>query len=117
MEVELRWDRHFALEQVGGDERILNQLLALAKESMSNKARELEEAFRGRDAGGVAEAAHALKGSASNIGLLSVQETAHAIEIIAAGGEVSSLEQEVKKLVGLVELFVASPAISNEEAL
>ena len=46
----------------------------------------MRAALEAQDAGGVREAAHALKGSASNMGALTLSRTAHALQQLAETG-------------------------------
>ncbi|MDR3090325.1 MAG: Hpt domain-containing protein [Desulfobulbaceae bacterium] len=77
---DINWDRDFALEQAGGDEDLLKELLTLFTGTLRTNRIKMEEALADCDFSQVARAAHSIKGSASSLGFAQIAEIANAVE-------------------------------------
>lgn len=101
---DLLWNREFALEQTAGDEELLDELLALFKDS---SAQDFNQLCRAADAGeteGVIAAAHSIKGAAASLGIEGVRLLALDMETAAREGSVTCA---VEKKMELSELLKA----------
>jgi len=74
------WDRAIALKRLGGDESLLQELVAIFFEDYPKLSERLRQGLARGDFASVREAAHALKGSLQYIGLTDAAEMARAIE-------------------------------------
>ncbi|MDA8160615.1 MAG: Hpt domain-containing protein [Desulfobacteraceae bacterium] len=77
---DLRWNREFALEQTGGDQELLAELLGLLRNSSAGDLQKIEAGLSGGDAAQVAAAAHSIKGAAASLGVEGLRLAAHEIE-------------------------------------
>ncbi len=85
---ESLFDRRLALQQLEGDEELLQELLALFLDEAPKRLAALEEGRRLGELEQVREAAHALKGMAGQIGALTLKDQAASIERKAKAGEI-----------------------------
>ena len=99
---ELEWDRIMALEQTGGDEALLAELLDLFRESAAANLDELRRAVAADKATAAAEAAHSLKGAAASLGLESIRRLAEAVEHAGRTGSLSVARASLPDLADLL---------------
>ena len=99
------FDLDDALEQVGGDREILEEVLEVFSESYPDQLSELKNAIDNGDAHIIERAAHTLKGSVGTFSAKKALETASRLEIMGRDGQLqeaaavySKLEQEVEEL-------------------
>ena len=99
------FDLDNALEYVGGDREILEEILEVFSETYPDQLSELKKAINDGDAPIVERAAHTLKGSVGTFSAKKAHETAFRLEILGregkleeAAAEYSKLEQEVEEL-------------------
>jgi CheY-like chemotaxis protein len=94
-EVTAAIDRAVLLQNFGGNEKLLREVIGVFLTDAPNRVVEINAAVRQHDAGALAAAAHALKGS---IGLFSnngvAYEAARRLEQMARSGEFSGIEQQ-----------------------
>ena len=101
MGVDLQWDREFALEQSGGDEDMLAELLDLLRETAAADLSRIREAMANKDADGIMHAAHSLKGAAASLAVETLRAAAYEVECAGREGRVE-VEEEVARLGELV---------------
>jgi two-component system sensor histidine kinase/response regulator len=94
-----------ALEKVGGDKEILEEILVVFSESYPDQLSELKKAIDNADAPIVERAAHTIKGSVGIFSAKKALETAFLLETMGRDGNLkdaaavySKLEQEVEEL-------------------
>jgi len=99
------FDLDDALERVGGDREILEEILEVFSESYPDQLSELKKAIDDGDASIVERAAHTLKGSVGTFSAKKALETALRLEIMGREGQLqeaaaehSKLKQEVEEL-------------------
>ena len=99
------FDLDDALEKVGGDREILEEILEVFSESYPDQLSELKNAIGNGDASIVERAAHTLKGSVGTFSATKALETAFRLETMGHDGNLqeaaevySKLEQEVEEL-------------------
>ncbi len=99
------FDLDDALEKVGGDKEILEEILVVFSESYPDQLSELKKAIENGDAPIVERAAHTIKGSVGTFSSKKAFETAFRLETMGRDGNLedavavySKLEQEVEEL-------------------
>ena len=99
------FDLDDALEKVGGDKEILEEILVVFSESYPDQLKELKNAINSGDAPIVERAAHTLKGSVGTFSAKKALETALRLETMGRDGKLqeaaaaySKLEQELEEL-------------------
>src|SRR5262249_35633191 len=106
--VEMRvqaWNRATALDRIGGDEKLLNDLCHIFLEESPKLLLALRQALEDGDAEGVMRAAHSLKGETSYLGAVGASEAARQLEQIGQSKDLSHahdtlalLEREIASL-------------------
>ncbi|MBY0507797.1 MAG: Hpt domain-containing protein [Bryobacteraceae bacterium] len=87
-----------ALDRVGGDQELLEEVAQLFLEDYPNSIAEIEQALANGDPRGVERGAHSLKGAVSNFGADSVVETALALELAGRQGDLSTAPEQFIRL-------------------
>lgn len=87
-----------ALERVGGDRELLEEVAQLFLDDYPNSIAEIRTALDAGDPKGVERGAHTLKGAVSNFGADSVVETALALEMAGRNGDLSTAPEEFLRL-------------------
>lgn len=104
------FDREAALDRLGGDEEILDEVIAVFIEDGARQVKELTSALQKQeDLSRVQNLAHTLKGAAGNIGAAALQQVSHDIEIAAredrlsdASSHATKLDQELQRFLSLL---------------
>jgi CheY-like chemotaxis protein/HPt (histidine-containing phosphotransfer) domain-containing protein len=94
------WEPANALARVGGDARLLRELVRLFLTECPRWLGEIRAAVAGRDAGRLRQAAHSLKGSLGTFGARAAFEAAQRLENLARVGELAGAEQTCARLAG-----------------
>jgi len=94
------WDRVAALDRLGGDESLLNELIETFFSEYPTLAARLSQALAHGDLGSLREPAHTLKGSLGVLGLPGTASLAQAIES-------ASKEGDAIEVVSLLDRFMA----------
>lgn len=102
---DLQWDRNFALEQSGDDEEMLAELLTLFKTSSLDDFKRIQEAYQDKNAQGVAEAAHSIKGASASLGVDGVRQVASELEKEGSEGNLDSAGELIERLGKMFEAF------------
>jgi len=100
---DLQWNKVFALEQTAGDEELLEELMALFKDSSSADLEQLRQAIDADDAQAVTRAAHSLKGASASLGMEGIRALAMAVESDARDGSMAVAREKVGKISELLE--------------
>jgi CheY-like chemotaxis protein len=109
------WDKTEALDRIGGDEELLEELCQIFLEESPKLLQKLRQAVAAGDSDGVTRAAHSLKGESSYLGAGGASQAARQLEemgrvkdLSRAGETLAVLEREVadlrrdlKKLAGV----------------
>jgi two-component system, sensor histidine kinase and response regulator len=103
-------DMAAALDRLGGDRDLYDELVGVFKEEYPNIEAELRRAVESRDAKTLERSAHTLKGSSANLGAVGVSNAALELEKLARSGELDGagerfkiLQQEVERLYSELE--------------
>jgi HPt (histidine-containing phosphotransfer) domain-containing protein len=97
------FDLDDALEKVGGDREILEEILVVFSETFPDQLSELKNAIDNGDAPIVERAAHTLKGSVGTFSAKKALETAFRLETMGRDGELQEAEAVYSKLKQEVE--------------
>ena len=97
----VNWDRDFALDQAGGDEDLLRELLTIFSGTLAASRQKIEEALTVDDFSQMVRAAHSIKGSASSLGFSEIADMANTIESQAQAGHASDVPEFVARLKAL----------------
>jgi two-component system, sensor histidine kinase and response regulator len=99
------WNRAEALDRIGGDEELLEDLCRIFLEESPKLLQKLRQAVAAADSDGVMRAAHSLKGESSYLGAGATSQAARRLEemgrsqdLSRAGDTLSTLEREVASL-------------------
>jgi CheY-like chemotaxis protein len=99
-----------AIERLGGDRGLYDELVGLFKNECPGMAAEMRRAIDERDVRTLARSAHTLRGSSSNLGATAVAEAAMELEKLArseelegAGEQFKVLENEIERLFSELE--------------
>jgi signal transduction histidine kinase/DNA-binding response OmpR family regulator len=87
-------------------EKVLNVVTSKLTVTGERSFRELDKALVDGDIGGVADAAHLMKGAALHLGLLSLSFMAEKIETMARNGELEQIKDQVEGLKSLYDTSV-----------
>jgi len=99
---ELQWNREFALEQTGGDDDLLQELLDLFRDSSQGDFESLRQAAEAGDAEGVVAAAHSLKGAAASLGIEGIRALALEMETEARNGRVACARDNLERMAKML---------------
>ncbi|MGC2111829.1 MAG: Hpt domain-containing protein [Candidatus Korobacteraceae bacterium] len=107
------WDRSTAVQRLGGDEALLEELIQIFFEDYSRLAERLSQGLSQGDLAAVREAAHTLKGSLAYLGATDASARALEIETAARLAEAGPAAELVRKLMFEIEVLrqaMTSPA-------
>lgn len=96
------FNRELALDRVGGDEELLQEIVGLYLGEYPSLLEQLHVAVRAGDAKAIYRSAHTLKGSLSTIGAEAAQQSALALEMSGRQGQ---LDQTGAMLADLERLL------------
>ncbi len=102
------FDREAALQQMGGDEELMAELVEVFFEDLPERLQEIEAALAVSDAESLQKAAHTLKGAVGNFAAHAAYEMTFELETWAKEGGVEGADQIYAKLVEQIELLKAA---------
>lgn len=91
-------DRATALERVGDDLELLQEMAQLYLDEYPSQLEALRVAVHKRDAKGVERAAHSLKGSVGNFGAFAAHSAALAVEMLGRHADLSHVDAAMADL-------------------
>ncbi len=100
--MKLKWNKEFALEQVGGDSSLLNECLKVFIQAANEDLYKMKRGILDGNFELVKRAAHSLKGAALNIGMNGIMELAKEIEDEALNENISKINYNIKKVEDLL---------------
>lgn len=101
-------DRATALERLGGDEELFEELAGLFRVEGPRMLQEIREALEAGDPAAVQRTAHGLKGAASYLGGTQTAEAAHRLEQIGSSRDLSNARPELRQLEGEIDRMLAA---------
>lgn len=99
----LKWDKEFALEQAADDRELLQELLAIFKDSMQSDVLLIQQGLDEGLAAKVCGAAHSIKGASASLGILGIKEIALAIEEESRAGGLAVARAKLPELLALLQ--------------
>ena len=99
----VRLDRAVALERLGGDEELLQEVATLFLEEYPSIMSQIREAAQSKNAPRLERAAHTLKGSVSNFGAESAVQAALALEKIGRSGDLTGVGEAYARLAAVMQ--------------
>jgi HPt (histidine-containing phosphotransfer) domain-containing protein len=100
------FDRNSMLERIDGDESLLGIILDVFLEDAPNSMGAIERALAARDARGLRDAAHALKGACGNISAEELREAARDLEQIGDAGRIDDAPAAVARISAALDRLV-----------
>ena len=97
-------DRAVALERVGGDSELLQEMAQLFLEEYPSQPAAARAAVQARYRNALERRAHSLKGSVGNFGAAAAQDAALRLELLGRRGDL----QEVDQALGCLESALSS---------
>jgi len=98
-------DMDHAREITDGDMEFLKELIEIFKGDCPERLTEISRAIKEKDFKALDEAAHALKGSAGNLGLTRVHELSYKLEKMGKAEDIKGADEALKELEGEIERF------------
>lgn len=98
----LNWDKDFAMEQAADDAELLGELLEIFKDSLRSDISIIEEGLSENDPAKISGAAHSIKGAASSLGIMGINEVALRIENDSREGGVGEARENIENLKTLM---------------
>ena len=86
------------LERVLGEEELLDKVLRTFFQNVQETITLLEKAIADQDASESRLCAHSIKGAASTVSALALQETAKQMELAAAEGNIAGVKKRLSEL-------------------
>jgi PAS domain S-box-containing protein len=109
-------DPSVALARVGGDAKLLGELVALFRQAYPGWLAEMRAAIAGQDAAALMRAAHTLKGSAGTFGAHSTFEAAARLEELGRDGDLGGAVEACAALAAILErLDPALAALAGDD--
>ncbi|MFH1216838.1 MAG: Hpt domain-containing protein [Pseudomonadota bacterium] len=102
---DLQWDRSFALEQVGDDEELLEELIDLFYDSSITDLEKIKTASRHADMESMGDAAHSIKGASASLGIEGIRVVSAALERAGRDSDREKAESLLPHLEALLAEF------------
>ena len=99
----LKWDKEFALEQAADDAELLEELLAIFKDSFQADLLQIEQGLVEGSAGKITAAAHSIKGAAASLGILGIKELVMEIEKDSRAGGLEIARAKLDSMQALLQ--------------
>jgi HPt (histidine-containing phosphotransfer) domain-containing protein len=111
------------LERVGGDRKALRGLVRLFLADAPKQTARIRRAVEARDARGLRDAAHALKGAVSNFAAPAATEAAMRLQRIGEAGDLTAgrsalavLDRELRRVKAALRRLAPAPAATRAKA-
>lgn len=99
----LVWNKNIALEQLDGDEELLEELVVLFQESMAADLELMQGAVENKDAQLVLRTAHNIKGAAASLGMETIRHLALLVEEQARQNSLTAAKEHLPALYKLLD--------------
>ena len=99
---DLCWNKEFAMGQVDNDEELLQELIAIFKDSSASDIAILTQAVEKGDAAEARGASHSIKGAAASLGLEAIRDVAMVIEKDCREGSLVVAREKLPQLETLL---------------
>ena len=111
------FDRRSALENLGGDEQLLDEVLELFLDDCPRLLAEVRTAIEAGDASTIARLSHTISGVAGNFAAAAVVDLARRLEVMGMTGELAGAEAAGVELGLAVDRFRAAAGASRAGAV
>ncbi len=101
----LKWDKDFALEQAADDVDLLQELLAIFKQSCTSDYRSITKGLESDDAEMICAAAHSIKGAAASLGVEAIRDIAADIENDSRKGSIAAAQNRIEELCECLQIL------------
>jgi HPt (histidine-containing phosphotransfer) domain-containing protein len=108
-------NRAVALERVGGDEQLLQEVAVLFLDDYPKVLGEIHAAIQAGNAKAVERAAHTLKGSVANFGAEDVVEAAFVLESMGHSGNLATAVEGYARLDALLKRLRPDLLVLSQE--
>ena len=98
----MNWDKDKALESVGGDQELLDELIDLFVETTDTDISLIQQGLDTNDGVKAAEAAHSIKGSALALDFQEIREVSENIEKDSKSGLFTHTQENIQILTSLL---------------
>ncbi len=102
---DLCWNKEFAMGQVDNDEELLQELIAIFKDSSASDMAILTQAVEKGDPAEARGASHSIKGAAASLGLEAIRDVAMVIEKDCREGSLAVAREKLSQLEALLALM------------
>jgi HPt (histidine-containing phosphotransfer) domain-containing protein len=92
------WDRPSALDRLGGDEDLLQELLGMLLAQMAEMIPRLAHAIQQGDADSLERIAHSLRGAAASLSAERFRQSAHELELMGRARDLSQAQRALDRL-------------------
>ena len=99
---DLCWNKEFAMGQVDNDEELLQELIAIFKDSSASDMAILTQAVETGDPVEARSASHSIKGAAASLGLEAIRDVAMVIEKDCREGSLAVAREKLPQLETLL---------------
>jgi HPt (histidine-containing phosphotransfer) domain-containing protein len=99
---DLCWNKEFAMGQVDNDEELLQELIAIFKDSSASDMAILTLAVENGDPVEARGASHSIKGAAASLGLEAIRDVAMVIEKDCREGSLAVAKEKLSQLETLL---------------
>ncbi|WP_421134324.1 Hpt domain-containing protein [Alteromonas sp. A079] len=96
------WNRDAALARLGNNAALLEKIVAMFLEQITNKLSSLQEAVNANDADNIRFVSHAIKGISGDVGAEALHYEASYLEDRARSGNIDNIDVEFKSLITTV---------------
>lgn len=99
----LQWDRSFALEQVGDDEELLDELIDLFHDSCATDLEKIKVCALDNDLEAMADVAHSIKGASASLGIEGIRAVSADLEKAGRNRD----REKAESLIPALEMLLA----------
>jgi|SaaInl74LU_5_DNA_1037368.scaffolds.fasta_scaffold43618_2 HPt (histidine-containing phosphotransfer) domain-containing protein len=96
------WNRDAALARLGNNESLLEKIVVMFLEQISNKLVSLQEAVNAKDTDSIRFVSHAIKGISGDVGADALHHQASHLEDLARSGTIDNIDDEFQLLIATV---------------
>ena len=104
----MNWDKDKALESVGGDQELLDELIELFVDTMDADISLIQQGLDTSDSLKMAEAAHSIKGSALALDFQEIRKVSESIEKESKAELFTQMQDNIQTLTRLLDEVKAS---------
>lgn len=96
------WNRDAALARLGNNAALLEKIVTMFLEQITNKLSSLQEAVNANDADNIRFVSHAIKGISGDVGAEALHHEASRLEDLARSGDIDIIGKEFQSFMSTV---------------